>query len=100
VERGRELRADYKLIARALTRKGNALAKQGRLEEAVGAYQKSLTEHRCLPEGGGAASIARLEGGGGFDCLQVWVCEWVLLSRMGQRVGLRNGMVSKCWYHG
>lgn len=51
VERGRELRADYKLIARALTRKGNALAKQGRLEEAVGAYHKSLTEHRCLAVG-------------------------------------------------
>lgn len=46
MERGRELRADYKLVARALTRKGNALAKMGRLEEAVGVYQKSLTEHR------------------------------------------------------
>ncbi|GAB4817982.1 hypothetical protein N2152v2_005028 [Parachlorella kessleri] len=46
VERGRELRADYKLVARALTRKGNALAKQGLLEEAIAVYQKSLTEHR------------------------------------------------------
>jgi hypothetical protein len=46
VERGRELRNDYKLIARALTRKANALVKQGKLEEAVGIYQKSLTEHR------------------------------------------------------
>lgn len=46
VQRGRELRADYKLVARAMTRKGNALVKQGKLEEAVQVYQKSLTEHR------------------------------------------------------
>ena len=31
VERGRELRADYKTIARALTRKGTSLVKQGKL---------------------------------------------------------------------
>ena len=30
VERGRELRVDYKMVARALTRKGNALAKKDR----------------------------------------------------------------------
>lgn len=30
VERGRELRADFKLVARALARKGNALAKLDR----------------------------------------------------------------------
>lgn len=46
VERGRELRADYKVVARAMTRKGNALVKQGRLEEAIAVYGKSLTEHR------------------------------------------------------
>ena len=46
VEKGRELRADYKVIARALTRKANALAKQERYEEAVQVYHKSLTEHR------------------------------------------------------
>lgn len=46
VEKGRELRADYALVARALARKGNALAKLGRLEDAVTAYNKSLTEHR------------------------------------------------------
>lgn len=46
VERGRELRADYALIARALARKGNALVKQDKLEEAVAAYNKSLMEHR------------------------------------------------------
>eukprot|EP00879_Flechtneria_rotunda_P009158 GHRR01009588.1.p1 GENE.GHRR01009588.1~~GHRR01009588.1.p1 ORF type:complete len:493 (+),score=199.13 GHRR01009588.1:1014-2492(+) len=46
VDKARELRADYSLIARALARKGNALAKLGRLEDAVVAYNKSLTEHR------------------------------------------------------
>jgi hypothetical protein len=35
VEKGRELRADYALIARALARKGNALVKLERLEEAI-----------------------------------------------------------------
>ena len=46
MERGRELRADYKAVARAMTRKGNALVKQGHLEEAIAVYSKSLTEHR------------------------------------------------------
>ena len=50
VEQGREQRADYKLIARAMTRKGTALAAQGNLEDALQVYRKSLTEHRwaCL----------------------------------------------------
>lgn len=46
VERGRSLRADYKMIARALTRMGNCLVKMGDLEEAINIYQKALTEHR------------------------------------------------------
>lgn len=46
VERGRELRADYKLIAKALSRKGNALVKQDSLAEAISTYHKALTEHR------------------------------------------------------
>lgn len=46
VERGRELRADYKVVARAMTRKGNALVKQGELEAAIEVYSHSLTEHR------------------------------------------------------
>jgi len=46
IERGRELRADYKLIARAMTRIGNSLVKLGKLEEAIAMYNKSLTEHR------------------------------------------------------
>ncbi|KAK9823595.1 hypothetical protein WJX72_004113 [[Myrmecia] bisecta] len=46
VERGRELRTDYKTIARALTRKGNAQVKKGDLEGAITTYQKALTEHR------------------------------------------------------
>ena len=46
VERGRAAHADYKLIARAITRKGTALARQGDLEGAIACFQKSLTEHR------------------------------------------------------
>jgi len=46
VERGPSVRADYKMIARALTRKGNAQRKQGELEAAIKTYKKSLTEHR------------------------------------------------------
>lgn len=51
VERGRELRADFKLIARALTRKGSALVKKGELEEALKVFNKSLTEHRSVQHG-------------------------------------------------
>uniref|UniRef100_A0A7N0TBP3 STI1 domain-containing protein n=1 Tax=Kalanchoe fedtschenkoi TaxID=63787 RepID=A0A7N0TBP3_KALFE len=50
VERGRELRADFKMIARALTRKGTALVKMAKCskdyEPAIESYQKALTEHR------------------------------------------------------
>lgn len=46
IERGRELRADYKLIARAMTRIANSLVKLGKLEDAIAMYNKSLTEHR------------------------------------------------------
>lgn len=49
VDRGRELRADYKMISKALTRKANALRKLNRLEEAVQIYNKALTEHRYYP---------------------------------------------------
>ncbi|GFZ16500.1 stress-inducible protein [Actinidia rufa] len=50
VERGRELRSDYKMVARALTRKGTALVKMAKCskdyEPAIEAFQKALTEHR------------------------------------------------------
>ncbi|KAI8546497.1 hypothetical protein RHMOL_Rhmol07G0122700 [Rhododendron molle] len=50
VERGRELRSDYKMVARALTRKGTALVKLAKsskdFEPAIEAFQKALTEHR------------------------------------------------------
>jgi len=52
VERGRELRADYKTVAKALTRKGTSLVKQGKLGDAIDTYQKALTEHRS-----GASSL-------------------------------------------
>uniref|UniRef100_A0A803L6H7 STI1 domain-containing protein n=1 Tax=Chenopodium quinoa TaxID=63459 RepID=A0A803L6H7_CHEQI len=50
VERGRELRSDYKMVARALTRKGTALAKIAKTSKdydlAIEAFHKALTEHR------------------------------------------------------
>ncbi|KAF8379280.1 hypothetical protein HHK36_028713 [Tetracentron sinense] len=50
VERGRELRSDFKMIARALTRKGTALVKMAKsskdYDPAIEAFQKALTEHR------------------------------------------------------
>ncbi|KAK0586603.1 hypothetical protein LWI29_009466 [Acer saccharum] len=50
VERGRELRADFKMVARALTRKGTALAKMAKCSKdydlAIETFQKALTEHR------------------------------------------------------
>lgn len=50
VERGRDLRSDFKMIARALTRKGTALVKMAKcskdFEPAIETFQKALTEHR------------------------------------------------------
>ena len=46
VEKGRELRVDYKLVGKAMTRKGNALVKLERFEEAIAVYNKSLMEDR------------------------------------------------------
>lgn len=46
VDEGRSLRADFKLIAKALGRTGSAYAKQGDLATAIKFFQKSLTEHR------------------------------------------------------
>jgi len=50
VERGRELHADFKMVARALTRKGTALAKLAKSSKdydvAIETFQKALTEHR------------------------------------------------------
>ncbi|KAH9607156.1 hypothetical protein KSS87_005081 [Heliosperma pusillum] len=50
VERGRELRSDYKMVARALTRKGTALVKLAKTSQdydiAIEAFNKALTEHR------------------------------------------------------
>ncbi|KAK7330721.1 hypothetical protein VNO77_24919 [Canavalia gladiata] len=50
VGKGRELRSDFKMIARALTRKGTALVKMAKCckdyELAIETFQKALTEHR------------------------------------------------------
>lgn len=46
VEVGREQRAEYTLIAKALTRIGNAYVKKDNLKDAVMWFDKSLSEHR------------------------------------------------------
>ncbi|RDW61210.1 Hsp90 cochaperone STI1 [Aspergillus mulundensis] len=46
IEEGRDLRADFKHIAKAFTRIGTAYEKLGDLEKAIENYNKSLTEHR------------------------------------------------------
>ena len=46
VEHGREVLADFKLIAKAFGRIGSAYEKQGDLANAVEFYNRSLTEHR------------------------------------------------------
>lgn len=46
IEKGREVRADYKVIAKSLARIGSAYLKMEKYEEAVKNFEKSLTEHR------------------------------------------------------
>ena len=46
VEHGREIYADFKLIAKALGRIGSAWEQKGDLDQAISYYHKSLTEHR------------------------------------------------------
>ncbi|CCH61384.1 hypothetical protein TBLA_0E03300 [Henningerozyma blattae CBS 6284] len=46
VEKGREMRADYKLVAKSFTRIANSYMKLNDIKSAINYYQKSLTEHR------------------------------------------------------
>lgn len=46
IEEGREIYADFKLIAKSYARIGSAYEKKGDLEKAVENYNRSLTEHR------------------------------------------------------
>ena len=46
VEEGREIYADFKLIAKSYARIGSAYEKKGDLEKAIEHYNKSLMEHR------------------------------------------------------
>ncbi|KAI0621947.1 Zn-dependent protease contains TPR repeats [Pyrenophora tritici-repentis] len=46
VEYGREILADFKIIAKAFARIGTAYEKMGDLENAIKYYQKAQTEHR------------------------------------------------------
>ncbi|GAA93985.1 hypothetical protein E5Q_00632 [Mixia osmundae IAM 14324] len=45
-EQGRDLRADYKTIAKSFTRLGTAYTKKEDWDQAIRYFQKSLTEHR------------------------------------------------------
>lgn len=46
VEEGREMRANYTLIAKSFARIGNCYLKQDDLKKAIEYFEKSLTEHR------------------------------------------------------
>ncbi|MCJ1442916.1 MAG: Hsp90 cochaperone [Stictis urceolatum] len=46
IEEGREMRADFKVVAKAFGRMGSAYEKLGDFPAAVDNYQRSLTEHR------------------------------------------------------
>jgi stress-induced-phosphoprotein 1 len=46
IEHGREIMADFKVIAKAFGRMGSAYEKQGDMANAVEYFQRSLTEHR------------------------------------------------------
>lgn len=46
IEQGREVRADYKIIAKSFARLGNAYLKKNDLQSAAKYFDKSLTEHR------------------------------------------------------
>jgi stress-induced-phosphoprotein 1 len=46
IEEGRQVLADFKIIAKAYARIGSSYEKMGDLPKAVANYQKSLTEHR------------------------------------------------------
>ncbi|RDW73221.1 putative stress-induced protein STI1 [Coleophoma cylindrospora] len=46
VEEGREIYADFKMIAKSYARIGSSYEKMGDLPKAIENYQKSLTEHR------------------------------------------------------
>ncbi|CDK27493.1 unnamed protein product [Kuraishia capsulata CBS 1993] len=46
VDEGRDMRADYKLIAKAFARIGTTYVKKDDLQSAIKFFEKSLTEHR------------------------------------------------------
>ncbi len=60
VEVGRENRADFKLIAKALARMGNAFRRNGDLEKAKWAFEKALTEHRTPDYKSSLSEVRRL----------------------------------------
>jgi len=61
VEEGRSIRADYKLVAKALGRIGTAYAKKGDLTNSIKWYEKSLIEHRTADALNKLKEIERLK---------------------------------------
>lgn len=55
IEQGREVRADFKIIAKAFARVGSSYEKKGDLTSAIENYNRSLTEHRT------AETLAKLK---------------------------------------
>jgi stress-induced-phosphoprotein 1 len=77
VETGRSVHADYKLIAKALTRKGTALVKLAKsskdYDAAIEVFNKALTEHRnpdTLKKLNDAERIKKE-----LESLQIFICE-------------------------
>lgn len=60
VEVGRENRADFKLIAKAYNRMGNAFRKLDKLAEAKTSFEKALTEHRTPEYRSSLSEVERL----------------------------------------
>jgi len=46
IEIGRDVKADFKIVAKSYARMGSAQAKQGKLDEAIRSYEDSLMENR------------------------------------------------------
>jgi len=60
VDVGRENRADFKMVAKALGRQGNAHRRLGELDKAKVAFEKALTEHRTPDNKAALSEVEKL----------------------------------------